>query len=117
MIGFIAIIVCIVFAFKTARDYGRNPFLWAFIIFCVGFGFQLVLPLVIGIVLGAIWMIGGTSPNEIQSKIEGPSFIIGIGTTILSIIAMLFILKFLGRVRDDVVMPPTRKEGSLGLND
>ena len=117
MLGFAAIIICIVLAFKTARDYGRNPFLWAFITFCVGFGFQLVLPLVIGIVLGAIWVIGGTSANEIQSKIEGLSFFIGIGTTILSIIAMLLILKFLGRVRDDVALPPAKKEGSLGLND
>lgn len=117
MLGFAAIIICVVLAFKTARDYGRNPFLWAFITFCAGFGFQFVLPLVIGIVLGIIWMIGGAGPDEIQSKIQGPAFFISLGTIALSIIAMLMILKFLSRVRDDAILPPKKKEGSLGLSD
>lgn len=117
MLGIAAIIVCVVLAFKTARDYGRNPFLWAVITFSVGFGIQYVLTFVVGLVLGVVWMLGGSTQEQIQMAIQGPAFFITIGATILSVIAMIVVLKYLSRVREGVDIPASKKAGSLGLDD
>ena len=116
MLGIAAIIICTVLAFKTARDYGRSGPLWALITFGIGAGIQWVLGFLIGLALGIVYLMSGTSPNEIQSKIAGPAYVIGFGTLILSVVVMLFILKYLGRVREGAEIPATQKAGSLGLN-
>ena len=117
MFGLIALIVCVVLAFKAARDYGRNPFLWAFITFCVGLGTQLMLSLVSGVVIGLVLLLMGYSAGQIPVVIDGLSLFISIGLTILSIGAMLFVIKMISSVPDGVEVPRAKKAGSLGLND
>ena len=116
IIAFAAIIVFTVYSFKTARDYGRNPFLWAVITFGIGFGLQFVLPIVIGIILAIIWLISGNTQAQMQAKIEGPAFFIGIITIVLSFIGMGLVLKFISRVPEGVELPPSRDKSSLGLD-
>lgn len=117
MLGIIAIIIFTIYTFKSARDYGRNGFLWALINFCVGFGIQVVAPLLIGIVLAVVYMASGGTADQVRAKIDGFSFIVGILATILSLIAMALVLKFVTRVRDGVEIPPAKRAGSLGLGD
>lgn len=107
MIGigaFIAIFVATYYAYKTAKDYGRNAILWALIVFAVGFGIQIVIPLFIGIVIGVVMTLQGSSPEEIQNSIGGYSFILGFVCIVLSLIGMFLILKFLSRVPEDGVL-------------
>ena len=117
MFGLIALIVCVVLAFKAARDYGRNPFLWAFVTFCVGFVTQFILSLVSGVVIGMVLLLMGYSASQIPSVIEGLSLFIGIGLTLLSVGAMLFVIKMISSVPDGVEVPRAKKAGSLGLDD
>ena len=117
MLGFVAIIIFTIYAFKSARDYGRNGFLWAFVTFCIGFGIQIAAPMFVGILLGIVWLLQGRTADEIQSSLEGPSILVGIIATVLSLVAMALVLKFVSRVRDGVEIPPAKRAGSLGLDN
>lgn len=109
IIGFVIVIVATYYAYKTAKDYGRNAILWAVATFCIGFGIQFIVPMIIGLVLAIIWMAQGTTnPVEMQSRLIGPAFFIGIGCLILSVIAMGIILKKVSQVPDEPIVsgPP-----------
>lgn len=101
ILAFITIFIATYFAYKTAKDYGRNPIVWAFIVFATGFGIQIVIPSLIAIIIGVVMAINGSSVVEIESALNLPATILGIASIVLSIGAMLFIIRFLGTVRDD----------------
>jgi hypothetical protein len=85
--------------YKTARDNGRNGGLWALATLGVGIALQFVIPLIIGVVLGIILVMQGTSdPVELQSKIIGPANIFGIVCLVLSIVGMWLIFKHVSKV-------------------
>jgi hypothetical protein len=46
ILGIVVIIVATYQVYKTARDTGRNPAIWALITFVVGAGIQIALPIV-----------------------------------------------------------------------
>ncbi len=54
ILGFVAVIVATFHIYKTARDTNRNAVVWALATLAVGFGFQLVVPLLIGIAAGIL---------------------------------------------------------------
>lgn len=98
ILGLVVIFVATYYVYKTAKDYDRNALLWAAGTFCVGFGLQIVLPLVIAIVLGIVLVARGmTDPAEMQKRIEGPAQFIGIFGIILSFVGMWAILKLVSR--------------------
>jgi len=107
MIGIAAFVIMIVMiyqTYKTARDNGRNAGLWALASFGVGFGFQIIIPLAIGVVLGIVLVTQGMhDPNELQSRIAGTANIIGVVCIILSIAGMWIIFKHVSKVPD---LPP-----------
>jgi len=108
IIGIVVIIVATIQVYKTANSTGRNAVLWAILTLCVGFGIQWVIPLLVGIVLGLIWVASGTDPTELQSKITGPALIIGIGCLVASFVALWIIMKTVSRVPEQPVVtrPP-----------
>lgn len=101
ILGLVVVVVATYFSYKTARDNGRNGFIWGLITFCVGFGMQIVVPLLIGIVLGIVWVATGTPTNELQSKIQGPALVIGIVTLVLSLVGMGLVLRYVSSITDD----------------
>ena len=114
ILAFVAIIIAAYYAYKTARDNGRNGIVWALITFAIGFGLQFVLPVLIGIVLALIWMASGDTQAQMQSKIQGPAQLIGIVAIILSFVGMGFILRFVSTVPDGVELPlPTPSPNSI----
>lgn len=118
MLGILAFIAIFIFsynAYKTAKGNGRNAIGWALTVFGVGFGLQVVVPFMIGIVIGIVMAFGGSSQTEIQEAIYGPALVLGIVSTILSIVAMVLILRHVGKIPEDDggSMPPPPSEFSL----
>ena len=54
LLGFIAVIIATVYAYRTAKDYNRNAVAWAAAVFGVGFAIQLVIPFLFGIIYAVI---------------------------------------------------------------
>ncbi|MEQ1764532.1 MAG: hypothetical protein ABL984_15490 [Pyrinomonadaceae bacterium] len=109
IIAFIAIFVFIIQVYKTAAGTGRNAALWALLTAAVGFGFQIVIPLLFGIIMAVVYIASGTPPEEIETAILGPASIVGIIGLVASIVGMVLIAKHVGKVPDDpigTVQPP-----------
>jgi len=112
MLGIIALVAIVIFTiqvYKTASGTGRNAALWALLTAVVGFGLQIVLPILIGIVMAVYYVAMGTPPDDIESAITGPATIIGFICLVLSIVGMVLIAKHVGKVPDDPigrVQPP-----------
>lgn len=101
ILGFVIIIVATIYAYKTAKDYGRNAVLWAIITFAAGFGIQIVIPIIIGIVLAIVLMAGGTQPEQLQEAIGSWAIIIGVVCIILSVVAVFIILRYLSKIPEE----------------
>lgn len=107
MLGIAALIAIVVFTiqvYKTASGIGRNAPLWALLTAVVGFGLQIVLPILFGVVMAVYYVATGTPPDDIEGAITGPTTLIGFIGLILSIVAMYLIAKHVGKVPDD---PPS----------
>ena len=107
MIGIIALVAVVIFTiqvYKTASGTGRNAPLWALLTAGVGFGFQLVLPFILGLILAIVYLAMGSSPESLQSEITGPASLIGIVGLIASIVGMVLIAKHVAKVPDDTPM-------------
>lgn len=108
ILAFVFIIVASFYAYKSAKDYERNAVMWAFIVFGVGFGLQIVIPFIIGIIISLVMIAGGKTLPEIQESMYSYLFIINIFFIILSIVAMFLILRYLGTVPDDDIYTPNQ---------
>ena len=121
MIGIIALVAVVIFTiqvYKTASGTGRNAPLWALLTAGIGFGFQLVLPFFLGLVLAIVYLAMGSSPESLQSDIVGPASLIGIFGLIASVVGMVLIAKHVAKVPDDpptaAVVPPPPPPGFGG---
>ena len=108
IIGYIIIIVVAYYAFKTAKDTGRNGFLWAFVAIFVGIGMQLLLPVFIAVVLGFLYIASGTPLNKLQDEMGDVVIFLKIGALALNMIAMWLILRHLSKLPEDepFIAPP-----------
>lgn len=116
ILGFIALIIIAVFAYRTARENNRRPFLWALIVFGVGFAIQIVVPFLFGVGIAIYMTLGGSTVPEIQEAIHLPAMIIGVICLILSVAAAIFILLRIQTAPaggDDLPPPPP---AATGLN-
>ena len=86
--------------YKTASDTGRSPIIWAVLTACVGFAFQFILPLFIGIAIG-IYLIVSGAPAESAFNAFGLGVIIEIGCLTLSIVGMVFVSNQVAKIPDD----------------
>jgi hypothetical protein len=100
-------IVATVFISKTARENRRSGILWALIGLTVGFGCQIVLPIVGAIIIALIYLAAGTSQMELPNKIGGAAEILFYLLWALSFVFLFLVLKF--------VANPTA--GSLETNE
>lgn len=99
IIGFVLLIVFAVFAYKTAKEYERNPFVWALISFAVGFCIQIILPASILAVFTVAAMMGGSTTEQIGNKI--PFATISITFIFLSIISGFLIVRHLAKMPEE----------------
>ena len=107
MIGILALVAIVVFTiqvYKAANGTGRNGALWALLTAAVGFGFQLVIPFVAGIVIAIVYLATGSTTETIESDINLPASLIGIFGLFISIVGMVLISKHVSKVPDDAPM-------------
>jgi hypothetical protein len=112
VIALIAVIVAAYFAYKTANDNGRSGPLWALATIGIGFGLQIVVPILIGIILGVIYVMMGTPVDQLQEQISGPATIIGFISIFLSFVGIWLVLRHVAKLPEDppverVPPPPT----------
>ncbi len=112
LLGLAVIIVATYHIVKTAREYNRNAALWALLALGVGFGFQWVLPIVLGLALAIVYLATGTKQADLQAELSTPAMFITFACMGLSFVGMFFLLKLVSRIPDDpepmpVPPPPT----------
>ena len=114
LFGAAAIVVATIFISKTARENGRNGWVWALIAITVGFGCQIVLPIVGGIVIAIIYLLTGTPQFKLAQAIDGPETILFYACWLLSFVFLFLVLRFVANhaietvdaSADPVVVPP-----------
>jgi len=115
--AFAAIFIFTYQAYKAANEYGRNAPLWAGLMFCVGFGLQVVFPLLVGIIVGLVLAMGGASAAEIQTVLNGYGLVLTLLFVVSSIVGMYLILRYLGTVPEDDIdntTPPPPSDFNIG---
>ena len=78
----------------------------------VGLGFQIVVPLLFGLILGVVFLLTGTPADQLAERINGPASIIGIAMLFFSFIGIWLILRHVAKLPEDepierVPPPPT----------
>jgi len=71
LIGTVATIVATYFTFKTANENGRRGVLWALVSLAVGFGLQLIGPFFLAMVIAVVYLIAGTTRDQLAQEIDG----------------------------------------------
>lgn len=110
IIGLIFVIVAPIFVYRNAKQNGHNAVLWTLVAFGIGIGLQIIIPFIVGIVLGVIWVNQGFFPAEIQEKLQTPATILGLISLFLSVIGVLLVMRHVNTVRDvkeSHPLPPT----------
>ena len=117
VIALIAVFVAAYFAYKTATDNGRSGPLWALATIGVGFGFQIVIPILIGIILGIVYVMTGTPVDQLQEKITGPATIVGFVMLFLSFVGIWLILKHVAKLPEDAPVERVPPPPTFGQNE
>ena len=111
ILGLVFVIVAAIYTYRTAKSNGHNAVLWTLAAVAAGFGVQIILPLLIGIILTVYWLATGRSVEEVQTLIETPGNIIGIICLFASIVGVVLILRRVSLIReDDAPLPPPSPE-------
>lgn len=110
IIGLAFIIIVAVFAYKTAKDYGRSAIGWALIALAVGFGIQIILPIFIIIIVTFAMLWRGAGREQILEDI--PTITITVTCIVLSVIAGFLILRHLSKMPEEqsFILPPEPPE-------
>lgn len=108
ILGFIAVIIAAYYVYKTAGDTGRNAALWAAITFAVGFGVQIIIPILIGFGISLAMAASGNSISEIQRSIESVSIIIALICLVLSFAGIGLIMRHIVKIPEEAssIPPP-----------
>jgi hypothetical protein len=105
ILGFVAIIVIAIQVYKSASSTDRNPVGWTALALMIGIGIQFVLPVMIGVGYG-LYLAATNSLDDIQYTNFGLMGVIGLVSTVLSIVGMWFVAKHVSKVKNDVEGEP-----------
>ena len=106
ILGFIAVIIAAYYIYKTAKDTNRSAVGWALITLAVGFGVQIVIPVLIGIVISIIMLTSGNSEAQIQEFIQPVGLYLGIGCLILSFVGIWMIIRYVSGLPEQAFSEP-----------
>jgi hypothetical protein len=112
ILGFITICIAAYFTYKTAKDTNRNALGWALLTFAVGFGLQIIFPVIILIIITIAMRISGkplTNIDQLPWSLGTIIYLIGIA---VSFVGIGLILRRVSTIPDDetfIAPPPPPK--------
>lgn len=109
ILGFIAVLIATYYIYKTAKDTNRHASGWALLTFAVGFGLQIIFPVVILIIIAFAMAILGKPLNNIGQLPWSMETIIGLSGLAVSFVAIWLIMRRVSTIPDDEIFdaPPT----------
>lgn len=111
ILGIIFVIVAPIFIYRSAKQNGHKPVFWTLIALAVGIGFQIIVPMIVGIILAVVLVGMGHSPNSIEPTIQGYSLIIGLPCLILSFVGVFLVMRRVNKAKkSDAGLPPAPPE-------
>lgn len=102
LLGLIAIVIFTIFVSRTAKENGRNAFVWAVACVATGLGLQWVIPILVGIVFAIILIATGTPPERVQEAFGNWAVLLTIGSFVLSLLGMFLILRNVAQLQEEV---------------
>ena len=120
LFGAAAVIVATIFISRTARENGRSGLVWALMALAVGFGCQIVRPIVGGIVIAIIYLLTGTPQLRLAKEIDGPATILFYASWLLSFVFLFLVLRFVANhpiERSDIGVDPVAVPPPPTFND
>ena len=112
MLPLIFIVVVSIRMFKTARQKGRNPYLWTGLGVAVFYGIQIAISFAAG-----IFIFFAAGEEGFDSTFNGLLFVISIGGLIASGAAVLGILWYVNRIPADVMPQGPPQPSFFGLDE
>lgn len=102
MIGYIFLIIAVIFVYRTAKQNGYNAIVWTFISIAVFFGAQIIVSVIVGIIVGI------ASGDLSVTTFETYSFPIGLISLAAGIGGVLLILRHVNQTPEEKteVLPP-----------
>lgn len=111
ILGIVFVIVAPFFVYRSAKQNGHKPVFWALVALAVGIGFQVILPMIVGIILAIVLVSTGTSPTAVEATIQGYSLVIGIPCLVLSFVGVFLVARHVSKVKEiDATAPPAPPE-------
>ena len=108
ILGLVAVVIATYHVYKTAKDNERNAIGWALLTFAVGFGTQIIFPVIVGFGIAVVMLASGSSMEEIQGFVQNITMIIGIVCLILSFVGIWLIMRYVVRIPENntFISPP-----------
>ena len=109
ILGFITIFIATYFTYKTAKDTNRNAVGWALLTFAVGFGSQIIIPVIILIIIAIAMSLSGkplTNIDQLPWSMGTIIYLVGIAA---SFVGIWLILRRVSQFPDDetFIAPPS----------
>jgi len=109
ILGFIAVFIAAYFIYKTAKDTGRNAVGWALLTFAVGFGLQIIFPIIIVIIIAVVMRVSGKPFTKIEQLPWSVDTIISLTGLAVSFVGIWVIMRHISKIPEDgtFISPPS----------
>lgn len=111
ILGFAAVFIAAYFTYKTAKDTSRNAVGWTLLTLAVGFGLQIIFPVLIIFIIAAAMAISGKPLKNVDQLPWSLGTIIDLIGFVSSFVGIGLILRRVSIIPDDEIfaappMPP-----------
>ncbi|MCY7375635.1 MAG: hypothetical protein LH472_06645 [Pyrinomonadaceae bacterium] len=115
ILGFIAVFIATYYIYKTAEDTGRNAVGWALLTFAVGFGLQIIFPVIILIMITIGMSVSGKRLTNTEQLPWSVDTIISLTGLAASFVGIWLIMRRVSTIPEDESFaappaPPTFNE-------
>lgn len=114
ILGLIAVFIATYYVYKTAKDTRRNAAVWALLTFAVGFGLQIVFPVLVLMVIAVAMTISGKRLNNVDELPWSLDTIIGLSGLVISFVGIWLILRRVSTIPDDEIVDTPPKPPTFG---
>ncbi len=109
ILGFITVFIATYYIYKTAGDTNRNAVGWALLTFAVGFGLQIIFPILIVFFIAAAMAVSGKPLTNIEQLPWSMDIIIVLIGWAVSFVGIWLIMRRVSTIPDEenFAVPPS----------